>query len=143
MTPSPVRFERRAGQRFEFHLPVAVKLAGSGKEGLGFTQDISARGAFFYSDVLVQAGDSIELTLVMPSEITLGENMRVRCRGRVMRVVTPAAGEKLGGAASLQGYEYLPEAEAARATASFERISALHDHAGAEEETWVRVPSRV
>jgi hypothetical protein len=38
----------------------------------------------------INAGSEIELTLKMPSEITLGESMRVRCRGRVMRVVRPA-----------------------------------------------------
>ena len=37
----------------------------------------------------ITAGAEIELTLKMPSEITLGENMRVRCRGRVLRIVKP------------------------------------------------------
>jgi hypothetical protein len=35
-------------------------------------------------------GAEIELTLRMPSEITLGENMRVRCRGQVLRRSDPA-----------------------------------------------------
>jgi hypothetical protein len=35
-------------------------------------------------------GAEIELTLKMPSEITLGESMRVRCRGRVLRILNAA-----------------------------------------------------
>jgi hypothetical protein len=56
-------------------------------DGLGFTQDLSSRGVFFFTDAPLQEGAEIELTLNMPSEITLGENMRVRCRGHVLRVV--------------------------------------------------------
>jgi hypothetical protein len=35
-------------------------------------------------------GAEIELTLKMPSEITLGDSMRVRCRGRVLRILNAA-----------------------------------------------------
>jgi hypothetical protein len=98
-------------------------------------------------------GAEIELTLKMPSEITLGENMRVRCRGQVLRIVKPAdhkwrsvaeaetklaeigspetksaeaksAETKIGVAVCLKGYEYLPETE--DGSAEFRRISALH-----------------
>jgi hypothetical protein len=94
-------------------------------------------------------GAEIELTLKMPSEITLGENMRVRCRGRVLRVVKPAdnisaeirsadtrsaetrsAETKIGVAVCLKGYEYLPETE--DGSADFRRISALHSPSGTE-----------
>ena len=51
-------------------------------EGLGFTQDLSSRGAFLFTDMALSEGAEIELTLRMPCEITLGENMRVRCRGQ-------------------------------------------------------------
>ena len=68
----------------------------------------------------------MELTLVMPSEITLTENTRVRCRGRVVRVVPVE--QKFGVAARLEGYEYLPKAEtAAQISANFPRISTVHN----------------
>ena len=55
----------------------------------------------------------------MPSEITLGESMPVRCRGRVLRIVREAislerqcfrhcAEPKIGVAVRLEDYEYLP-----------------------------------
>ena len=129
MSTDPVQIERRAAQRFDFHLPVAVRLAGSDREGSGFTQDLSARGALFYTDFPLTAGDAVELTLVMPSEITLAENMRVRCRGRVVRVVQPAAGSKSGVAVHLEGYEFLPDGEGnLHSSRNLGRISGLHPH---------------
>jgi len=109
------------------------------RAGQGFTQDLSARGVFFFTDAPLEVGAEIELTLRMPSEITLGENMAVRCRGRVLRVVRPPAlaenlsargwaETKIGAAVRFDGYEYLTEAAEASV-----RVSALHPQH--EEET--------
>jgi len=155
---APVGVERRIGQRFAFNLPVALRDVATSVEGLGFTQDLSSRGAFFFTDMSLTEGAEIELTLKMPSEITLGDNMRVRCRGRVLRIVKaadngwmppfPAASEttssgiksigidadtKIGVAVCLNGYEYLPETE--DSSADFRRISALHSAAETERPT--------
>ena len=89
MTAPPVGVERRIGQRFAYNLPVSLRDIATAAEGLGFTQDLSSRGAFLFTDMALSEGAEIELTLKMPSEITLGENMRVRCRGRVLRIVKP------------------------------------------------------
>jgi len=150
MTSPPVGVERRLGQRFAFNLPVSLRDVLTAAEGVGFTQDVSSRGAFLFTDMALSEGAEVELTLNMPSEITLGENMRVRCRGRVLRIVKPAdnswkpavsaeteakaaetrpaetrpAETKIGVAVCLQGYEYLPETE--DGSADFRRISALH-----------------
>jgi hypothetical protein len=133
MTTPPVGVERRIGQRFAFNLPVSLRDVATAAEGLGFTQDLSSRGAFFFTDMALNEGAEVELTLKMPSEITLGENMRVRCRGRVLRIVKPAetrsseaktAESKIGVAVCLNGYEYLAEME--DGSADFRRISALH-----------------
>ncbi len=148
MTNPPVVVERRIGQRFAFNLPVSLRDVATAAEGLGFTQDLSSRGAFLFTDMALNEGAEVELTLKMPSEITLGENMRVRCRGQVLRIVKPAdnhwrpaaavesklgetalretksAETKIGVAVCLKGYEYLAETE--DSSADFRRISALH-----------------
>ena len=90
MTNPSVSVERRIGQRFAFNLPVSLRDVATAAEGLGFTQDLSSRGAFLFTDMALNEGAEVELTLKMPSEITLGENMRVRCRGQVLRIVKPA-----------------------------------------------------
>jgi hypothetical protein len=151
MTTPPVGVERRIGQRFTFNLPVSVRDVATAAEGLGFTQDLSSRGAFLFTDMALREGEEVELTLKMPAEITLGESMRVRCRGRVLRVVKPAdngwkatasvgaetkstetdsAQTKIGVAVCLKGYEYLPETE--DGSPDFRRISALHSPAETE-----------
>jgi len=132
METEQVHHERRSSQRFDFHLPVTVRLAGTDREGCGFTQDLSGRGAFFYTDFQVSEGDAVELTLVMPVEITLSENMRVRCRGKALRVRPVES--KFAVAVHLQGYEFLPKAEtAAQISANFPRISGTHDSVPAEK----------
>jgi len=137
MTTLPVRVERRVGQRFAYLLPLSLGLCDSSLEGVGFTQDLSSRGVFFFTDAALQEGAEIKITLQMPSEITLGENMRVRCRGHILRVVKPAASAfvasgqahaetKIGVAVRLECYEYL--AETSEAAATFPRVSVLHEH---------------
>jgi hypothetical protein len=136
MTTPPLRVERRVGQRFPFLLPVSLREPASGIEGLGFTQDVSSRGAFFFTDTPLREGAEIELTLQMPAEITLGEKMRVRCRCRVLRVTkpeiapaadaNPADTTKIGVAVRLEEYEYLPQL--AEGPSAFQRVSALHEH---------------
>jgi hypothetical protein len=134
------QLERRAAQRFDFHLPVGIQIADSESEGFGFTQNLSARGAFLYTELALAEGNAVKLTLVMPSEITLAENMRVRCQGRVMRIIPMA--NKSAVAVYLEGYEFLPQGDvAAEASASFARISALHEHVH-EDETPVGRESR-
>ena len=142
MSTDQVHLERRASQRFDFQLPVAVRLSGTDREGCGFTQDLSGRGAFFYTDFQVAEGDSVELTFVMPAEITLTENMPVRCRGRVTRVL--AVERKFGVAVLLEGYEYLSATEtAAQAAASFPRVSGGHNASQNRKEPAVSGPPPV
>jgi hypothetical protein len=100
------RLERRAAQRFEVHLPVAVHF--DGRTAPGFTQDVSGRGLFFYTEAAIHEGATIELTFTMPSEVTLGESMPVRCRGRVLRAASAEGGLRNGIAVQFDSYEYLP-----------------------------------
>lgn len=111
MNTPPVRFERRPMQRFTLNLPVSIRSAVSGATSSGFTQDLSARGVFFYTDLPLAKDEALELTFVMPSEITLAETMRVRCRGKVVRVAPPQRGATYGVAVRLEGYDFLSENE--------------------------------
>lgn len=125
----PIQVERRAGQRFEFNLPVSLGLAND-RRGSGFTQNLSARGVFLCTDLLLVEGDAVELTLAMPSEITLAEAMRVRCRGRILRVLAAGGDAKCFAAVQLEKYEYLPSENDAT---TFSRIPPMTDEAGEDE----------
>ncbi len=106
MSTEPVRLERRVGQRFELNLPLAVQFEG--QTFGGFTQDVSSRGMFFYSEATPAVGSLVELIFTMPSEITLGESMRVRCRGHILRTSPANPSRKNGIAVRLDSYQYLP-----------------------------------
>ena len=126
MSTDQVRLERRAAQRFELHLPVSVRHPQTACEGCGSTQNLSARGALFHTDLQMAEADPMEITLVMPSLITLADSMRVRCRGKVLRVLSSGQGRGSVVAVQVEKYEYLQETTAASSVPS--RISALHEH---------------
>jgi hypothetical protein len=128
MTSDSAQIERRAAQRFDLQLPLVLHTNQGGKEGPGLTQDVSAKGVLLYTDVSLSEGETVELTLVMPSEITLGGNMRVRCRGLVLRVTPPTIGTMHGVAVHFENYDFLPETEE-----QTPRASALHDQADEDE----------
>jgi PilZ domain len=139
LSTEQVQLERRAAQRFDLHQPVSVRLADSEREGCGFTQNLSARGALFHTDLPMAEAGAMEITLVMPSMITLAENMRVRCRSKVLRVLSSAVGTGSVVAVQLEGYEFLQEAEGGSST--FSRISALHEHPHEDETSAAPKPS--
>ena len=123
MSTGSNRLERRGAQRFEAHQPLAVHF--DGRTVPGFVQDLSGRGIFFYAETTLPEGAIVELTFTMPSEITLAENMPVRCRGRVLRASASQAGhsqaaQRSGIAVQFDSYEYLPEGEP---IAHFVRVS--------------------
>ncbi len=109
VSTDPVHIERRRGQRFQFHLPLTIHF--DGKTVPGFTQDVSSRGLFIYTEIQLAEGSVVELTFTMPSEITLGESMRVRGHGRVLRAGPSQAGPRTGVAVQLDSYQYLPSLE--------------------------------
>ena len=100
---------KRATRRFSLRLPVSVRYGEEEEEHSAQTRDVSARGICFYIDSAIQAGSAIDFTLTLPPEITLTESIRVRCKGRVMRVEGGDPAGKLAVAAVIDEYEFLAE----------------------------------
>jgi hypothetical protein len=115
------RIERRCGQRFAYQLPVLLRVHGEGRTGAGFTQDLCSRGALIWTDFPLREGMMIDMTLVMPSEITLAEDMSVCCRARVLRRTSHHENEKPAVAVRIEHYEFLHH-----------QVSAQQQHAPAE-----------
>lgn len=95
-------------RRFDMRLPALVKLAGqTTEELLTETQNVSARGVFFYIDRALAEGSHIEVTLTFPPHITLTDSVRVRFSARVIRVESPLPLSRIGVAALIEEYEFL------------------------------------
>jgi hypothetical protein len=101
---------KRTTRRFALRLPVSVSYAENGQqEKTAQTRDVSARGICFYVDSAIATGSPIEFTLTLPPEITLTESIRVRCKGKVVRVDNATADGKIAVAAVIDEYEFLSE----------------------------------
>jgi hypothetical protein len=104
--------EKRATRRFALRLPVAVSYSDNGeKEKAAQTRDVSARGICFFVDQTIASGSAIEFTLTLPPEITLTESIRVRCKGKVVRVDEGGTDGKMAVAAVIDEYEFLSESQ--------------------------------
>jgi hypothetical protein len=110
--------ERRMMRRFDMRLPAIVRLDQE-NEFHTETQNVSARGVFFYLDKSVPAGTRCEVTLTFPPHITLTDAVRVRFTARVIRVESPLPSSRIGTAALIEDYEFL------RSTGSSDFLSAL------------------
>ncbi|HEY4765111.1 MAG TPA: PilZ domain-containing protein [Candidatus Sulfotelmatobacter sp.] len=110
--------ERRTMRRFDMRLPAIVHVENSG-EVQTETQNVSARGVFFYLDRTVEAGTRIEVTLTFPPHITLTDAVRVRFTARVLRVEQPLPSSRIGIAALIEDYQFL------RSNGSPDLLSAL------------------
>jgi PilZ domain len=101
---------RRKLPRFGMELPLEVR-AGSSMRMEGITRDVSARGVYFYIEGDALFDRTVEFTVMFPKEVTGHSNLIVRCLGEVLRVETSQHG-KIGVAAQIQRYEFIPSAEA-------------------------------
>jgi hypothetical protein len=114
----PESQERRTMRRFDMRLPAVVRLnqdrlnqdlldQDADNEFHTETQNVSARGVFFYLDRPLPAGTSCEVTLTFPPHITLTDAVRVRFTARVIRVESPLPSLRVGTAAMIEDYEFL------------------------------------
>ena len=116
----PSSDERRMMRRFDMRLPAIVRLdQEQGNEFHTETQNVSARGVFFYLDKSVPTGTRCEVTLTFPPHITLTDAVRVRFTARVIRVESPLPSSRIGTAALIEDYEFL------RSTGSSDFLTAL------------------
>ena len=99
--------ERRVMRRFDMRLPAAVRLSSERAEFLTETQNVSARGVFFYLDRALAEGTRVEVTMTFPPHITLTDAVRVRFIARVVRVESPLPSARVGVAAVIEEYEFL------------------------------------
>ena len=100
--------ERRTTRRFDMRLPALVRVPGTSLQELDTeTQNVSARGVFFYVDRPLAEGMRVEVTMTFPPHVTLTDPVRVRFTARVVRVDTDLPISRIGIAARIEEYEFL------------------------------------
>lgn len=104
-----LEIERRRYKRFSRETLVTVRTqAGEGEQKCA-TRDISTGGVFFYCDTQIQQGSSIEVVMVLPSEITGGQTLWACCRAKVLRAAKDMTGRQYGIAAQVERLEFMPD----------------------------------
>ena len=98
--------ERRTMRRFDMRLPALVRVSDADACQTE-TQNVSARGVYFYLDHSVASGTKLEVTLTFPPHITLTDAVRVRFNARVIRVENPLPSARVGVAAMIEDYEFV------------------------------------
>ena len=98
--------EKRSSLRYTMALPLSIR-DGKSKEVPAETRDVSFRGLYFTLDSDLEVGSQIDFVLTLPKRITLASDVHIRCAGLVTRV--ESFGERLGVAARIERYEFLPQ----------------------------------
>ena len=82
----PVVAEQRKSKRFDLNLPVELIRTGSVPVNqTGETSNMSSSGVLFTSENQMSIGDPVEYMVTLPSPVSIGTQVRLRCMGKVMR----------------------------------------------------------
>ena len=104
--------ERRRSRRFNLGVPLTVQWTNGPekRQAHAVTQNVSSGGVYFFLPELIPEGTIVEIEMTLPSQITHGTPVRVRCLGRIRRSVLKP-GESTGMATMIEKYEFLSTSE--------------------------------
>jgi hypothetical protein len=100
--------ERRKYRRYNLAIEVKVRPRKRVLPPVNtFTRDISARGVYFDLSDAIEVGSELDFELNMPPELLAGRSVRIRCRGRIVRLERHPEDGTCGVAATIENYEFL------------------------------------
>ncbi len=104
--------ERRRTERFNFGMPLTVQWTSGSEQRKAHTvtRDVSSGGMYFFLPEAIPGGTAIEVEMTLPTQITLGPPVRVRCQCRIQRCDLKL-GESAGMATMIEKYEFLSGSE--------------------------------
>jgi hypothetical protein len=105
--PASQNSERRTVRRFNMKLPAMVRVSGIPSEFGTQTENVSARGVFFYLDRWMKEGAQVEVTMALPPHVAMMTPVRVRFFARVVRVKSEVLSTRVGIAAVIEKYEFV------------------------------------
>jgi hypothetical protein len=100
--------DRRRSERFNFGVPLTVQWTNGSEQrkAQAVTQDVSSGGLYFFLPEAIPDGTAVEIEMTLPTNITLGTPVKVRCQGRIQRCVLKQ-GESTGLATMIEKYEFV------------------------------------
>jgi hypothetical protein len=98
--------DKRSRSRISVNVPATVRSKDAKSESAAITRDLSMGGVFLYTDRRVTEGSKLEIVLILPAELGLGEKQWACCQASVVRVED---GERFGVAATIDRLDMLPE----------------------------------
>ena len=105
--------DRREARRFTMSLPMRVLSPVAEARELGAeTRDVSYRGLYFLADAKLKIGSEIDFVITLPEQVTQSGDVNIRCQGQIVRV-EPSDNGRVGIAAKIDRYEFLPAAATA------------------------------
>ena len=101
--------EARTGKRFPLELPIKIHTSAASGDAKGVTGNLSAAGVYIRADASLDIGSPVEFEITLPPEMTGGtENVKIQCKGRVVRSdETGGGGEGRGVACVIDSYEFV------------------------------------
>lgn len=105
---SDAKPDKRARSRIPVSIPAKVRSKESVAEVSAITRDLSTGGVFLYTDGRITEGSKLEIVLILPAELGLGEKQWACCQASVVRV-EDGKGTRFGVAATIDRLDMLPE----------------------------------
>lgn len=105
--------DQRRSKRFALQLPVElIRAASTPITRIETTKNLSSGGVLFTSDSQMDVGEPIEYCIVLPSGQKSGEDVRLRCLGKVVRLELAATdgespSKRFAVAATVERYEFI------------------------------------
>jgi hypothetical protein len=99
--------ERRSGKRVEAQVPATVASLDGQQKQAAVTRDLSMTGIFLYADQKIEMGSKIEVVLMLPAELGLGEKQWACCQASVVRLENDDG--RMGVGARIDRLDVLPE----------------------------------
>jgi hypothetical protein len=99
--------DRRTHSRVTASVPASIRCDNGVLTHNAVTRDLSMSGVFLYADEPITQGTKLEIILILPEELGLGEKQWACCHASVVRI--EENGSRFGVAASVDRLDVLPE----------------------------------
>ncbi len=100
--------ETRTGKRFELKLPISIEASDSAKKLDGITDNLSAAGVYLRANSQFKIGSKVSFEITLPRDVTGADvDVKLQCRGTVVRTESGNSPDKTGVACVIDGYEFV------------------------------------